>query len=279
MENRWKDLAVRTASGCAVVGVTLGAMLWSVWSYGAWLLAVLVGGMYECYRLASRMGTRPQYGMGIMTGAALVTVNFIAAAGLADGTEVIRSATLYILLLIPALFVCELFRRDRRPAANIGATLLGVAYVALPLSLLCYLPAGGGGWEPWKAVALLCIIWANDVFAYLVGTLCGRHRLCERLSPKKSWEGFFGGVAGAIAAGFVAARLLGEASGPWLGLAAVAAVAAVAGDLTESMFKRAAGVKDSGRLIPGHGGMLDRFDALLLAAPFVFVYMVLTEML
>lgn len=280
MEGKWKDLAVRTVSGCVLVGVTLGAMLWSVWSYGAWLVVVLVAGMYECYRLCARTGVCPQYGMGIATGVALLVVNFLAAAGFTDGEGVIRSGTLYLLLLIPALFVRELFRRDRRPAANIGATLLGVAYVALPLSLMCYIPVGGtGGWEPWTAVCLLCIIWANDVFAYLAGTLWGRHRLCERLSPKKSWEGFFGGLAGAVAAGYVAARLLDEEPGTWVGLALVAAVAAVAGDLAESMLKRAAGVKDSGRLIPGHGGVLDRFDALLLAAPFVFVYMVLTEMI
>jgi len=101
----------------------------------------------------------------------------------------------------------------------------------------------------------------------------GRHRLCERLSPKKSWEGFFGGIAGAVVMGIVAARMLDGNMWVWAGLALVAAVSGVLGDLVESMFKRAAGVKDSGRLIPGHGGVLDRFDAMLLSAPFVFVYM------
>ena len=117
------------------------------------------------------------------------------------------------------------------------------------------------------------IIWANDVFAYLVGMTFGRHRLCERLSPKKSWEGFFGGLAGAVAMGYAAARVLDADVWAWLGLALVAAATGVLGDLVESMFKRAAGVKDSGTLIPGHGGVLDRFDAMLLSAPFVFVYM------
>ena len=117
------------------------------------------------------------------------------------------------------------------------------------------------------------IIWGNDVFAYLVGMSVGRHRLCERLSPKKSWEGFFGGIAGAVAMGLVAARVLDGGYAAWAGLALVAAVSGVLGDLVESMFKRAAGVKDSGALIPGHGGVLDRFDAMLLSAPFVFVYM------
>ena len=117
------------------------------------------------------------------------------------------------------------------------------------------------------------IIWANDVFAYLVGMSIGKHRLCERLSPKKSWEGFFGGIIGAVAMGLVAAYVQDGNYWVWAGLALVAAVTGVLGDLVESMFKRAAGVKDSGTLIPGHGGVLDRFDAMLLSAPFVFVYM------
>ena len=105
--------------------------------------------------------------------------------------------------------------------------------------------------------------------------LLGRHRLFERLSPKKSWEGFFGGVAGAVAAGVAAGWQLGGSLWAWGGLALVVAATGVLGDLTESMFKRAAGVKDSGRSIPGHGGVLDRFDAVLLSAPFALVYLLL----
>ena len=133
--------------------------------------------------------------------------------------------------------------------------------------------AGDGVWRPETVLCYIFIIWANDVFAYLVGMTFGRHRLCERLSPKKSWEGFFGGIAGAVVLGLVAARVMDGSCWVWAGLALVAAATGVLGDLVESMFKRAAGVKDSGNLIPGHGGVLDRFDAMLLSAPFVFVYM------
>ena len=152
--------------------------------------------------------------------------------------------------------------------------MLGVVYVALPLSLMCYIPIlGSETWDPAPMFVYIFVIWANDVFAYLVGMSIGRHRLFERLSPKKSWEGFFGGLIGAVVVGLVAARILGGSCIAWGGLALVAAATGVLGDLAESMFKRAAGVKDSGTLIPGHGGVLDRFDAMLLSAPFVFVYM------
>ena len=128
-------------------------------------------------------------------------------------------------------------------------------------------------------IAFVFIIWANDVCAYLIGMTLGRHPLCERLSPKKTREGFLGGLAGAVGTGLAAARFLDADPWHWAGLALVAAVAGVLGDLVESLFKRSAGVKDSGGAIPGHGGVLDRFDALLLAAPFVFVYMVLVRMI
>ena len=273
MSEKMKNLAVRALSGAVLAVVTVGAILLSKWTYGALLLAILAGGMYETYRLAACNGARPQYGMGLAAGVALFAVNFFAGTGLLETTDLPRLLTLYFLVMLPAVFICELFRRLERPETNVGATLLGVGYVALPLSLMCYIPAVGGVWQPWTMIAFVFIIWANDVFAYLVGMSVGRHRLCERLSPKKSWEGFFGGIAGAVVMGIVAARMLDGNMWVWAGLALVAAVSGVLGDLVESMFKRAAGVKDSGRLIPGHGGVLDRFDAMLLSAPFVFVYM------
>ena len=177
-------------------------------------------------------------------------------------------------------FIAASFTRsaqDARPAADVGATLGGVFYVAVPLSMMAYLPllTGKGGWNPWVILAYIFIIWANDVFAYLVGVSVGRHHLYERISPNKSWEGFFGGIVGAIAMGCLAAWWLDGSYWLWCCLAAIAAVSGVLGDLIESMFKRAAGVKDSGNILPGHGGWLDRFDALIFSLPFVVAYLVL----
>ena len=249
-----KNLVVRTLSGLVLAAVVLGAIVWSQWSFGALLAALLVGGMYEFYTLAGKQGNAPQRVVGLVAGVVLFVLNF---AFVSDDIEILGDAR--------QAFGCGL---------AIGTTIMGICYVALPLSLMCYIPiVGSDTWNPWIMVAYIFIIWANDVFAYLVGMSVGRHRLCERLSPKKSWEGFFGGIAGAVVMGIVAARMLDGNMWVWAGLALVAAVSGVLGDLVESMFKRAAGVKDSGRLIPGHGGVLDRFDAMLLSAPFVFVYM------
>ena len=277
-----KNLMVRTLSGLVLVAVFVGAVLGSQWSFGALLLLILVGGQTEFYKLARETGLSPQRWMGLAVGVLLFALNFIVFRQFSRSvTDEAGGAVLYLLLyiglLLPTLFVCELFRRSATPLANLGATLLGVLYVAVPLSLLLYVPvlAGDGVWRPETVLCYIFIIWANDVFAYLVGMTFGRHRLCERLSPKKSWEGFFGGLAGAVATGLAAAYALDVNYWVWGGLALVASLSGVAGDLVESMFKREAGVKDSGQVIPGHGGVLDRFDALLLSAPYVFLYLLL----
>ena len=279
---KMKNLMVRTLSGLVLVAVFVGAVLGSQWSFGALLLLILVGGQTEFYKLARETGLSPQRWMGLAVGVLLFALNFIVFRQFSRSvTDEAGGAVLYLLLyiglLLPTLFVCELFRRSATPLAHLGATLLGVLYVAVPLSLLLYVPvlAGDGVWRPETVLCYIFIIWANDVFAYLVGMTFGRHRLCERLSPKKSWEGFFGGLAGAVATGLAAAYALDANYWVWGGLALVASLSGVAGDLVESMFKREAGVKDSGQVIPGHGGVLDRFDALLLSAPYVFLYLLL----
>ena len=257
-----KNLWVRTVSGAVLAVVMLGAIAWSQWSFGLLLAALLVVGMTEFYSLAGEQGSNPQRIVGLAAGLVLFALNF---AFVSDDIQILGSARqafacgmALLLLLLPAMFICELYRRRENPAANIGITFMGVVY-------------GSEAWSPWMMIFYVFIIWANDVFAYLVGMSVGRHRLCERLSPKKSWEGFFGGIAGAVVLGLVAARVMDGSCWVWAGLALVAAATGVLGDLVESMFKRAAGVKDSGTLIPGHGGVLDRFDAMLLSAPFVFV--------
>ncbi len=126
------------------------------------------------------------------------------------------------------------------------------------------------------AVGFVLVVWANDVCAYVTGVIFGRHKMCPRLSPNKSWEGFVGGVVGAVVVGGIVGYYLFE--GRWVewGLAAIfVALAAVCGDLAESYIKRRAGVKDSGRVFPGHGGFLDRFDAVFGAAPVAFLFLIL----
>lgn len=240
--------------------------------------------MAEYYRLARLSGSSPATVSGIVTGVLLLWCNLMFALNL-NGLYLDRVAgrlliffPLVLLTVMPSMiFVCEIFRRRPNPIGNMATTFTGLIYVAVPLSMMCYVPLllGEGEWRPFLILLYIGILWANDVFAYIIGTAFGRHRLCERISPKKSWEGFFGGIAGAVIVAAVGSYGCGQNIAWWCGLAVVASLAGAAGDLVESMMKRQAGVKDSGAVLPGHGGILDRFDAFLMAAPFVFVYLLL----
>ena len=284
MSVNMKNLVTRTLSGAVLAVVFFGAIYCSKWSFGALKLAMAVGCQHEFYRLCHAAGNRPQKFAGMALGISLVAVSFVifmqfggTAAVDALVGKTVYALGLYMLLLVPTIFICEMVRNQPTPIANIAATFMGVIYAALPIALLFFVPLllGGGVWNPWVMLGYVLIIWANDVFAYLVGCTIGRHRICERISPKKSWEGFFGGVIGAVAVGVGVGWLLDANLWLWGGLAAVAAVTGVAGDFVESMLKRSVDVKDSGTMLPGHGGWLDRFDAMLISAPFVFVYLLI----
>jgi phosphatidate cytidylyltransferase len=279
MSDKLKNFLIRTASGAVLLAVVLGAILWSKWSFGVLMLAIIIGGLREFYRMASKAGYQPQKFVGYATGTAIFIFAFSVMGSLmGEEKDLFTLAVIlvpYVIMLIPMMFICELYRKSQTPIANIGSTLMGVIYIALPISLFVFIPIllGEGEWKPLAALFYIFIIWANDVFAYLFGITLGKHRLFERISPKKSWEGFIGGLLGAMAMGYLASVVMDGNHIEWIGLALIAAISGVFGDLVESLFKRSVDIKDSGHILPGHGGWLDRFDALILSIPFVFVYL------
>lgn len=278
MNPKIKDILIRAASGVVMLVVMLTAILVSPWSFGALLVAITAGVTWEHLRLSEHCGAQPQKAMAM--GLALLVVTPFALLYnedylVTDSVFVAFVMTFVIMIATLVVLFVELFRQRETPIQNVGATILPALQVALPIAMLSLLPLMGEGYHynAWRVVAFFSIIWANDVFAFLVGITLGRHRLCERISPKKSWEGFIGGIVAAIGVALLAAHLLGEDMYVWAGLGLISALAAVAGDLIESMFKRAAGVKDSGAIMPGHGGWFDRFDAVLTAAPVAVIYL------
>ena len=285
MENKkFKELMVRTVSGVVMLLLFIGALVWSKWSVGALFAVIMLGSLVEFYRLCRKKEYEPMYSVGIATAVALFALAF--AVFLQWGTpatemtaRVVLGALLYTMLIVPATFVCEVWRKSSTPIENIATTFMGVIYVALPMAMLLFIPQMlVGKWSAWAMMAFVSIIWINDICAYLVGVTLGKHRLCERISPKKSWEGFFGGLIGAVGFAVLFGHLFGGNLFVWGGLGLVSALAGVAGDLVESLMKREADVKDSGKMMPGHGGFLDRFDALFVAVPFAVIYLILTRM-
>lgn len=282
MNPKIKDILIRAASGAVMLVVMLTAMLWSTWSFAALLVAITAGVTWEHLRLSEHCGAQPQKVMAM--GIALLVVApfallFDSEHAITEGVSLMFGMMFVVMIAMLMVLFVELFRQRETPIQNVGATILPALQVALPIAMLALLPALGEGYNAWRVVAFFSIIWANDVFAFLVGITLGRHRLCERISPKKSWEGFIGGIVAAMGVALLAAHLLGENMAVWAGLGLVSALAAVAGDLVESMFKRAAGVKDSGAIMPGHGGWFDRFDAVLMAAPVAVIYRLMIEIL
>lgn len=286
MNKKLKDLSIRTASALLFGGLFIGAIFWSKWSVGVLFALIIAVGVVEFFNLCRKSNSEPMTSMGVALSLALFGIFFTVfhlwgGGGATElSSRVIYGCALYVLLMVPSLFVCELWRKSATPILNIATTIMGVVYVAVPMSLLLFIPQMlVGKWSATAMVAYLGIIWANDIFAYLVGVTIGKHRLCERISPKKSWEGFIGGILGAIVVAFVAGYYLGGNIYVWMGLGLVVALTGVAGDLVESLMKRSADVKDSGKIMPGHGGVLDRFDALFISVPFAFVYLLIVGLL
>lgn len=285
MENKkLKELAVRTASGVVMLLLFIGALVWSKWSAGALFAVILIGGLLEFYRLCRKKGVQPMSSVGVATSLAIFALAFAVflqwgSPATETTARIVLGALLYTMLIVPTTFVCELWRKSATPIANIATTFMGVIYVALPMAMLLYIPQMlVGKWSAWAMLAFVSIIWINDICAYLVGVSIGKHRLCERISPKKSWEGFFGGLIGAVGFAVLFGHLFGGNLVVWGGLGLVAALAGVAGDLIESLIKREVDVKDSGSMMPGHGGFLDRFDALFLATPFALFYLIVMSL-
>ncbi len=157
---------------------------------------------------------------------------------------------------------------------NWAYLILGQVFIALPFSLLNFLVFPSGEFNPVFLLSLFVLIWTNDTGAYVVGISFGKHKLFERISPKKSWEGFFGGIFFALILAYFLPQITGEIDIlRWFGFALIAVVFGTWGDLIESLIKRTVDVKDSGNILPGHGGLLDRFDSLLFAVPLIYIYL------
>jgi len=178
--------------------------------------------------------------------------------------------------IIACVYLIYLYKKDeKKPFTGIAFTFLGIVYVAIPFSLLNIIAFFTGRYDFELILGSLLILWANDTGAYFAGVRFGKRKLFERVSPKKSWEGSVGGTILAMAMAVVIAEMTTDfiPLTSWLCIGFIIIVGGTYGDLVESLFKRSIEIKDSGRLIPGHGGFLDRFDGLLLSAPFITAFL------
>ncbi len=267
-----KKLLLRTLTGAVYVGLVVVALMWGGITGFTLLCCVLaLLGMLEFLRMAKGDIDEHKIATVIDLLIGLGIVSSFALSGCSEWVHAILLAEIAVMVL--ARMVVQLYLHVPKPIKDISLSVMSIVYVAVPLMTAVMFDFYFG------AAAMLLVfimIWLNDTGAFLVGTMMGRHRLFERLSPKKSWEGFWGGMLFSILAGYLANYLMPQYfGGPtlfYIVLGIIVSVFSTWGDLFESMIKRAIGVKDSGNILPGHGGILDRIDSLIFVAPSVAIY-------
>lgn len=244
----------------------LGAYIFTLFYLTLSLLCLL-----EFFTLVKTTGIRPHRTIGYIAGFTL-----FASVAVKHFFELESKWLLVNIPLFFGIFISELYKKSTIPFSNIAYTFLGLVYAVVPFIFFYNIAYISGNYNANLALGFFILLWTNDTGAYLFGVKFGKKRLFERHSPKKSWEGFLGGIlTGVLVASLLANYYLEYTVYQWVGMAVLISCFGTLGDLVESMFKRSLNVKDSGNLLPGHGGVLDRFDGLLMAAPVVFVYLYL----
>ncbi len=234
---------------------------------------VLAYTLFEFYRLCRKIGYKPH----IITGIAIALYLFISFF-LYDNEIVPLTIFWGLIPLSLVIPIIELFHTKKRSVHNIALTFLGIIYIALPFSILNLISTPINNtpteFKPLVVLILFVILWANDSGAYITGSTLGKHKMFASISPQKTWEGAIGGLILAVVASITIFYYFKQPIGIFnsVVIAVITVITGTFGDLTESMIKRSFKVKDSGKLLPGHGGLLDRFDSMLFAAPAFYLY-------
>lgn len=281
--SKYSNLTQRIITGLLGSAAIIYGLIISEWAYFGVFFIICFFSLREFYKLSAFDGLLPLKTIGIVTGMIIFCLSFFIERQDLD--------TKYYFIIFPLMalvYMIKLYKKgEYKPFTNIAFTFLGIFYIAVPLSLLTHVVYHQTkvdyelitGYYFQGILGILLILWATDTGAYFAGTFLGKHKLFERISPKKTWEGFVGGavLAGIIA--FVFNLILANydkqflSTIDWVVITILIVIGGTFGDLVESLLKRSIEIKDSGTSIPGHGGFLDRFDGLFISAPFVVAYL------
>ena len=276
---------IRTISGAVYVAIVVCSIFLGKWTdnvllgnavFASVFFVIGIIGIYEYVHNLELKGVKSNKPMAFIAGiATYVALTIFPKDGTCPDPITLYYFAMIMVGLVPVLylttFLVQLWRNDSEPFTTVGHTLLPSIWIMTPLALLNDVQSVGAG----LTMMIFILIWVNDSFAYITGMLLGKHKMWERHSPNKTWEGTIGGTLFCIAAAILAGprfapeiHILG-----WAIIGLICSVVGTLGDLVESMFKRYCGVKDSGNIMPGHGGVLDRFDSILMAVPFVLLFL------
>jgi phosphatidate cytidylyltransferase len=274
--SKYSNLTQRIVTGLLGSAGIITAICFSEWTYFCVFVFICGMSLWEFYKLAGLDGLVPQQTFGTFCGILIFSLSFFIELGAI-------SYRYYFLIfpLISFVYMIKLYKKfERKPFTNIAFTFLGLFYVAVPFALLNIAAFENGSYDYQIIMGCLFILWASDTGAYFAGTRFGRRKLFERISPKKSWEGFFGGATLAMVFAIALPFFFESIEQPssisltsWIIIGVIIIIGGTFGDLIESLLKRSIEIKDSGDSLPGHGGFLDRFDGLLISAPFIVAYL------
>jgi len=298
-----KKILIRSFSGIAFIIIIIGSLVFGSLSFLVLFSILTIVIEIEFFGIVKKMGFKPQVLNAIFISLSLFFMVALNALGVI-GPQM-------MLLLIPLFFliyIFEIFQKNKHAFTNIAYSVMGIFYVAVPFALMNYVvfsplsPQGEStqlaisyfnetinnsiftfgqktiSFDPTYLIAFFSLLWIYDSFAYLIGLTLGRTPLVHYVSPRKTWEGFWGGTLAVILAALAGNHFFSFMTlTDWLVTAFIIIFFGTFGDLTESLLKRSAHIKDSGKILPGHGGMLDRFDSFLIAAPVYFAYILLIK--
>ena len=266
-----KPIIIRTITGSIFVALVIFSILAGHFFFAGLFILIGLLGIFEFYRIISNESSSPQKLNGVITAAIFYITVILYHYGL-----ITKSFLLFNIITSAAMFIYELYRKKAQPFTNLACTYLGIIYIITPLLLLNMMFQTGNtsnSFNPHILLGFFIIIWTSDTFAYLAGMAFGKHKLFERISPKKTWEGSIGGAIAGIIAALVLSFFFNEYKLlTWVAIAIIIIVFGTLGDLAESLLKRTYNIKDSGSILPGHGGILDRIDGVLIAAPILYIF-------
>jgi phosphatidate cytidylyltransferase len=273
-----KDLLIRSLTGILFVAILVGAIMWNKLAVASLFFIISLIGLNEFFALMIKNGFNPKKSITTIIGA---VIYFIISLYSFD--QYSFKFLLFIFPLLVLLVVIEIFRKNETPISNIAFSIMGILYVVIPFAILNFfayesiysevINIEDGQHNYWLLLGFFILQWSNDTGAYLIGSSLGKHKMTPEISPNKTWEGAIGGFVMSLLVAFVISYFTYSSLLHWLAISTIVVIFGTIGDLTESRIKRTCGVKDSGRIMPGHGGILDRFDGVLFSAPFVLAYL------
>lgn len=273
---KYSNLTQRLITGILGSAAIIAGVSYSQWTYFAIFFIICLFTLLEFYNLVGLDGLAPQKAFGTLCGVLIFCLSFFIEGRIPlNGRPMPTEFYILIFPIISCIYMIKLYKKfERKPFTNIAFTFLGIFYVVVPFVLLNVIVFDEGVYNFEIILGSLLILWASDTGAYFAGTFFGKRKLFERISPKKSWEGFIGGAVLALIFAYGSSQFLHTLTiSQWIIVGVIIIVGGTFGDLIESLLKRSIEIKDSGDSLPGHGGFLDRFDGLLISAPFIAAYL------